>query len=130
MAGDLQRIYRYIMLSQEDVFQVQDISNTNQLVGIERFVVAIKQKLLLYEIMKQAKLPKVEDGMGTKFSIGIEELLGSEGVLSMACLETSFITGKCKIISYIVSSMFVPQFSFLSRKILSAPLCLRPSQKT
>lgn len=61
--------------------------------GIERFAVAVKQKILLYTVSKESKTPKAASSNGIVVSIKSKEMLGPEEVVTMAWIENVVITG-------------------------------------
>eukprot|EP00250_Pteridium_aquilinum_P021146 c25040_g1_i1 orf=503-3787(-) len=60
--------------------------------GTERFAVAVKQKLLLYTVSKENKVPRASSN-GITVTIKSKEMLGPEEVVTMAWIENVIITG-------------------------------------
>ncbi|KAI5072328.1 hypothetical protein GOP47_0012434 [Adiantum capillus-veneris] len=60
---------------------------------IEKFAVAVKQKLLLFTVSKENKVLKAASSNGTTITINLKEMVGPEEVVTMAWIENVVITG-------------------------------------
>lgn len=108
--------------SQDTDPRAQEIPNALSF-GIERFAVAVKQKLLLYKVNKEIKRLKAVNSNGTLITIKMKEMLGPEEVVTMAWIGNVIITGTYQ--EYMLFSVADGQASLLfslPQDLVSPPL--------
>ncbi|MCO5566317.1 hypothetical protein L7F22_019994 [Adiantum nelumboides] len=91
--------------------------------GIERFAVAVKQKLLLFTVNKEKRMLKPASSNGTMVTINMKEMVGPEEVVTMAWIESVIITGNYQ--EYTLFSVIDGQASILfslPQDLVSPPL--------